>query len=756
MNSARFGRCELRPEERELRVDGKLATLGGRTFDLLLLLVGSAGELVTKEQILGQVWRGTVVEENTLQVHISALRKILGVDRSFIKTISGHGYRFVARVSQGDSARSSAKTVARLLTNIPAPTAELFGRAPELAAVLGLVGEHRMVTLVGAGGMGKTRIGLEAARRLRDRFPDGVWLAQLGALRDPELVASTVAATLQIESTGSNDFAKRIAVELASKTTLLVLDDCEHVIEAAARIAEAVLAASPTVRIIATSRESLRADGERVFRVRGLDVPRPDCDNTAEILGAGAVQLFMARALAAEPRLELDTRTSNAAAVICRRLDGIPLAIELAAARVATLGVEELAARLNDRFSLPSGGRRSALPRHQTLRALIDWSYDLLTEAERVTLRRLAVFAGSVTLAAASTVIPGPNSPTLDVLEGIASLVEKSLVVADVSAGATPCYRMLETTRQYAREKLSESGEFETLARRHALHFLGLLAQAEAEGDTRPAAEWLTRYGPSIDDVRAALTWSFSPTGDTSLGVALTVVATPLLIQCSLIDECRERVDRALSAAVPASSRDLSTEMRLLAARSQSLVHTVGLIPETRASWIRTYELAASLDNAEHQLRALWEQVSVCINTGELAGALELGRKLADLAGQRGDAGDVLAAGRVNGYVLHLLGQHAQARCHLEGGLERAHRLAPQSHFDRYGIDRASRHSARWRVSYGCKDFPIAPKSLRKPRCRRPRPWATEHRCDTPPPRPRAQPRFLAVISTTRSAISPC
>ncbi|HEX4152246.1 MAG TPA: winged helix-turn-helix domain-containing protein [Steroidobacteraceae bacterium] len=683
----RFGRCELRAQQRELKVAGKPVAIGSRAFDLLLLLIAAAGELVSKDRILKEVWPGMIVEENTIQVHISMLRKALGSDREALKTISGRGYRFVARLAPcGAPGADGTEVTARVVpTNLPAPTSELIGREADLARVIDLLMSHRLVTLVGAGGLGKTRIGLDVARRLRDRFPDGVWLAGLGSLRAPGLVAPTVAAALGLESADGSGFAERIGNGLAGKVALVVLDDCEHVIDAASQIAETLLLASSTVRVIATSREPLRADGERIFHVPGLGMARQYSDDLDEMLASGAVQLFMARAQAAEPRLGIDRRTASAAAAICRRLDGIPLAIELAAARVAALGVEEVAARLDDRFALLNAGRRTALPRHQTLRATMDWSYDLLSAPERMTLRRLSVFAGAVTFAAASAVIADGDFSVGDAMTHIATLVEKSLVVADVDGSVTR-YRLLETTLQYAREKLAESGEREPLARRHALYFLDLLEGAEAEADTRAVAEWLAQYGPCLDDVRAALGWSFAPGGDASLAVALTVAATPLWFQCSLAEECRERVDRALSRDVPDASRDLRSEMRLLAARSESLGLTNGLGLETCVSWTRTLDLAASLDNAEYQLRALSELVEIHANMGDLAQASALGRRLHDIAARRGDAGDLLAGERMVGHVLHLMGDHAAARLHLESQLERV-KLVVQSHLDRYRVD---------------------------------------------------------------------
>jgi predicted ATPase/DNA-binding winged helix-turn-helix (wHTH) protein len=482
----RFGHCELRPHERELRVDGRYAPLGSRTFDLLLLLVKSAGELVTKSEMLSGVWPRTIVEENTIQAHICALRKALGRDRGYLKTVSGRGYRFVAHLSESPTVNPAGivalSSIVEPPSNVPAPTSELIGREDVLANVIDLMTKHRLVTLVGPGGIGKTRIGLEAARHLRQTFADGVWLAELASLHDPELVAPAVIAALRLEPIEGVDSADRLAKTLAGKSLLLVLDDCEHVIEAATHVAEALLAASPAVRVIATSREQLRADGERIFRVPALDVS-PECsDDVEELLSSGAARLFFNRANAAGLRLSVDHGVATAAAAICRRLDGIPLAIELAASRVAALGVEAVAARLDDRFELLTGGRRTALARHRTLRAAMDWSYDLLRDPERVTLRRLSIFAGSMTFEAVRSVLAGEISAN-EIMDHIVNLVAKSLVIAEVG-GPVARYRMLETTRQYALEKLIEAGEFERIAHRHAQYFCNLFERAEAEGDT--------------------------------------------------------------------------------------------------------------------------------------------------------------------------------------------------------------------------------------------------------------------------------
>ncbi|MDB5443426.1 MAG: transcriptional regulator [Phenylobacterium sp.] len=475
-----FGRFRLVLHSRELLLQGAPVPIGNRAIDVLLALIDACGELVTKDELLSRVWPNTTVEENNLQFQISTLRKALGADRDFIKTVCGRGYRFVAeitverRATRPDEAstaidRSSAQVVQ--LVDLPPPGAlpaarsELVGRDAQLSDVAALVAANRLVTLVGAGGIGKTRLALELARRLLSNFEDGVRIAELGPLSDPELVLPTIAAALELSDAAASP--ERLAAALGPRRPLLVLDNCEHVIDAVAAITEALLHANPSLQVIATSREPLRAEGEWVYRVPPLDVPPEGAEAAEDVLQHSAAKLFMARTAAAQPVALLDRRLAAAVAKICRRLDGVPLAIELAAASAAALGVEGLASRLDDRLSLLTNGRRTAPTRHQTLRATLDWSYELLSEPERVVMRRLAVFADEFTMEAASAVAASREVTAADVVGCLAALVTKSLVASDVG-GPVPHYRLLETMRAYAMERLVESGEVEAVARRHA------------------------------------------------------------------------------------------------------------------------------------------------------------------------------------------------------------------------------------------------------------------------------------------------
>jgi predicted ATPase len=570
-------------------------------------------------------------------------------------------------------------------TNLPAPTSELIGRADALTEVTELLGVHRLVTLIGAGGIGKTRLGLEVARQVLPGFADGVWVAELAPLSDPGLVPATVAVALGLTLLAGAESPERVAAALGAKRVLLMLDNCEHVIEAAARMAEALLRANPHVRVMATSREPLRAPGEYVYRVLPLEVPAEGAEAREDLLKAAAVQLFVARAQAVE-HFSLDVRTAAITGAVCRRLDGIPLAIELAAARTATLGLEELAAHLDDRFRLLTGGHRTALPRHQTLRATLDWSYELLSAIERTALRRLAIFVGGFTLEAASAVATASDLGAPEVVDNVTNLAAKSLVVVEV-AGAVTRYRLLETTRAYALEKLTESGELEQVARHHAEYYRDLFERAEAEWETRPTLEWVATYGRQIDNVRTALDWAFSPSGDASIGAALTAASVPLWFQHSLMVECRGRVERALAGLGPRAGRGGRREMQLFAALGVSLMQTKGPAPDTTAAWTTALEIAERLDDIEYQLRAVWGLWHFRVSLGECRAALALAESFCGRVAGSDNPAELLVGERMVGVSLHYLGDQANARRHLERMLSRYVTPAHRSHAIRFQYD---------------------------------------------------------------------
>jgi predicted ATPase/DNA-binding winged helix-turn-helix (wHTH) protein len=605
------GAWEVNLATRELRANGVAVPIGSRAFEIVGMLAKAAGEVVTKDDFMQHVWSGIVVEDNTIQVHISAIRKALGPDRGMLKTVPGRGYCLLGNwtIRQGNTPskpdsleRADAAAPHSFLTNVPVAASALVGRETAVLHLCDLVSAYRAVTLTGPGGIGKTVLASEVARRLFPKTESDIFFVELAPLSAPELVASTVASVLGLRLGGDGISPESVARAIGNKKLLLVLDNCEHVIDAAARLVETLVRQCPRTSVLATSRELLRIQGESVFHVAPLEVPSPEQEASGDVLEHNAVQLFIARMRSLQADFVARGENLPAIAAICRRLDGIPLAIELAVARAATLGIAEVAGRLDDRFRLLTGGRRT-LPRHQTLRATLDWSYSLLPAEERVVFRRLAVFAGVFDLAAACAIVASPEITSPQVIEHLSALVAKSLVVAE-SDGTVVRYRLLDTPRSYAREKLDESGEREELARRHAAYHLDLLERAEPEWESR-RAELVSEFRGYVDDVRTAMDWAFSPVGDGLLGVALAAAAVPLWIYLSFTVEQCVRAEQALAALTAAGGVDARREMKLQVALARARRSSGVAMPDVEPALARALHLAESLGDVDHQLRTL-------------------------------------------------------------------------------------------------------------------------------------------------------
>lgn len=514
LTSQRFGRCEILPEQRQLLVNGQPAVLGARAFDLLLCLVELRDRVVGKDELMARVWPGVVVEENNLTVQISALRKLLGGDA--IATVAGRGYRFTLPALDGAAGDSSP--VGALLPptptapttaphNLPTERSSFIGREQEISAVRQAVGQHRLVTLTGVGGSGKTRLALRVGALELGRFADGTFFVDLGPLSDDELVATAMARAcgLLIEGLGLSgaSTANRLVAALTRRTSLLIVDNCEHLLDAVAALVDRIQTECPDICILATSREALGVEGEQVVPVPALGLPDDALPGPAE--ASDAVRLFVDRAQLVKPGFTLGADNGAAVVAVCRHLDGIPLAIEFAAARVAHLSLQQIAERLEDRFRLLTGGRRR-LQRQQTLAAALDWSHDLLSDDERAVFRRLAVFAGSFALDAAEAVCSADDIPKEQVMDLLGSLVAKSLVGTVEDGSSHVRYRLLETVRMYASEKLAAAGEAQALRTRHCDWYLAWLDATPLEYLVHDLAT-VANVGREIDNLHAAADW---------------------------------------------------------------------------------------------------------------------------------------------------------------------------------------------------------------------------------------------------------
>jgi len=518
--------------------------------------------------------------------------------------------------------------------------------------------------LTGPGGIGKTSLAIKAVRYLLPDFEDGGWLVELASLSDPGLVPSTVASTLGLKLAGEIS-AESVARAAGRRHLVLVLDNCEHVIDAAANLAETFTRSCPRATIVATSREILRIDGEAVYRVPPLEVPALGQAAPDYIMQYSAVELFVARTKALNAGFTPHAEDLASIAAICRHLDGMPLAIEFAAARAAVLSVQGVAAGLRDRFALLTAGRRTALPRHRTLRATLDWSHELLPETERRLLRRLAVFPGGFTIEAAAAVMTDTGFDASAVLDGIANLVAKSWVALDKSGGNAR-WALLETIRAYAIEKLVEHAEAEIAAKHHALYFRDLFAPQARDARPSLSDDDLARRVREIDNVRAALDWSFSPAGDPAIGVDLTAAYAPVWQHLSLMSECRERCERALLSLEPDVTENMWLRMELQMDLAAAIFITMGPPEQAKTLLTEALETADALNDLNAQARALSTLISVYASRGEYGKAQIAAERIEQIAHRIGDPIHLRFAYQQRGTTLLWGGRPREARQYLE------------------------------------------------------------------------------------------
>ncbi len=668
-----FGPFSLVVSERLLTKAGAAVELGARTFDTLIALVSQPNEVISKRDLLARVWPDITVEEASLRFHIASLRKALGdgMDGArYIATVAGRGYCFVAPVARSymDSGHIAASPGFQY-ANLPSRLTRMVGRDDDLVRLSAQLTAARFVTIVGAGGVGKTTVAVAVGHELFEAFAGAVLFVDLGMLSDPKLAATALASMLGL-SVQSHDVSPTLIAYLRDKRILLILDTCEHLIEAVATLASHIFTAAPQVHILATSREALQVEGEHVYKLDPLACPPDDPSLSAAAARTfPAPQLFVERAAASGARLDFTDAEAAIVVSICRKLDGVALAIELAARRVDAYGLRQTAALLDQRLTLLWLGPRTAPPRQRTLHATLDWSYGLLSELERVVLRRLAVFVGHFTLDAALAVVAGGTVDQSLVFGAIDGLVAKSMV-ATSPLGAMMRYRLLDTTRAYALEASTDDGEFADLAVRHATYYRRWLEQSGTEWPRLSTGAERAPHFAALNNVRAALEWCFGANGNAKIGVGLAAAAAPVLLAMSPLTECHRWSERALQALDDLGGGELE-EMHLQRTLGVSLMFTRGGKDAARVALNRSLAIAEQRGEALDQMRVLGPLNMFHLRTGNFKAALRDAERCSAIARSVEDPVSAELAHCILGISLHLSGDLGRARAELEAAVRR-------------------------------------------------------------------------------------
>ncbi len=685
-----FGDYRFIPDRQLLMLGVNPVRVGSRVLDLLHKLISHAGEVVGKNELMSFAWPDTFVHESNLKVNIASLRRVLSSDASglsYIATVTGRGYRFVApvRTYGGDRKQhcfDPVKASTRELPRLP----HVVGRDDIVAELGARLPKGRMLTVVGQAGVGKTTVAVAVAKSLRDHYREGVCFVDLAVIGDPQLVDVTIAAALGIGGKWANTLAG-IVETLRDHEILLVLDNCEHVLSTASAIAEHLTLALPGLHIIATSREPLRSRSESIYRLPPLPYPDEHSgkDRTAA-LTFPAVQLFVQRANEAYG-YQLDDASAPVVAAICRRLDGIALAIELAASRLPVLKPTTLLILLEHTFEPLVASSSATPPRHQTLLATLDWSYQLLSKDEGQLLRLLSVFSASFSFSDVIGVAGDIGRSIEDIVTCTESLAAKSLLSAVHDAEGLR-YRLLDSTRSFAAERLDRSGEAAQVRSSHARYLLRLFEQAEAEWLWRPRNDWTARYAQRANDLREAINWALGDGAQPEVGVRLTAAAIPLWDELSTVAESRRCVERALQCADALSRCDAAVNMKLIASYASGLNFSDHFGPEADAAWTEANRLAREIGNVDYQLRTLWGFGILQTFTGRHRQAIATLEEFAQLAGREDERLAVAEGERVRLTALFYRGDVRRAHNDLKR-LARDHATtAKRSGVARFQVDR--------------------------------------------------------------------
>jgi len=682
-----FGPFQLARARKVLLEDGRPVRLGGRALDLLMALVERPGVTLGRDELVARVWPRTIVEDSSLRVHVAALRKVLGDGQAgarYIVNQPGRGYCFIAPVEMRPELRpvdGRAAASPERSHVLPPRLVRMLGRNDAVAALGARLRARRLVTLVGPGGIGKTTVAIAAAEVHGPTYEEGARFIDLSLIAEPQRVVTALAVSLGLGAAPMEQLT-RIAEFLSDKELLLVLDNCEHVVDSLAPLVATLLRAAPRLNVLATSREALRAESEWLHRLPALTVPAADDILAAdEAMSYSAIELFVERATASVDTFELNDRDVPVVASLCRRLDGNPLAIELAAARVDLFGLAELSAQLDRHVLHLKRGRRDVSARHETLGAMLNWSYQLLTPAQRRLLQLLSIFRARFPLDAAARLVRAVDgsegASDQQVLDGVVDLAAKSLLVSDTH-GESVYFRLLELPRAFALSELKASGQHEAVARKHAEYVMDFIDRASQVWPRVSSVEWRMAYGWILDDIRAVLAWAFANGGDVLLGSSLAMSIWPLMDEASPLDEAGN-IERALAAVdgLPTPNPELEIRLNIAIARMFQLQR--GDLTKADPFNARALELARSCQRPELESEVLMMMVLGAMALGNFPLAALHHQELDAVARASGSALHALVADRMGAQAMHLFGDHEQAGRLAEKVLSHPSRKGPMN-----------------------------------------------------------------------------
>ncbi|CAK6715313.1 putative Transcriptional regulator [Vibrio harveyi] len=687
MSKLFFGEWTLDLNNQLLVNSGKRIPLTKRAFQVLVKLVKAEGELVTKEQLIEEVWQGIIVEENNLQAQISTIRRKLGSDRGLISTEFGKGYRFLGTLKASKNPKSVEKNVSIDVENIwnkkhSQSHHMLLGRETELINLSDLLEHNCLVTITGTAGVGKTCLAKELVQLLATNFRDGTKFVELAPIQEASYVSATILEPLGIY-TGLDSLSDDDLSLLNSIQALLVLDNCEHHIEVLAEHVSVILDVAPNITILATSQEPLHTDGEHQYQLAPLLLPD---SSSKKISDSPAVKLFCRQAEAIRYGFQPTEVQFQTIASICRKLDGLPLAIELAASRINMFSIDDIERSLDERLSYLTTGKRTSLPRHKTLKRAIDWTFQLLSDFEKQLFQHLSVFANKFDLSTIIELHQGFDINTWEIIEAVNGLIHKSLLNTSTDSGDVQFY-MLESLKIFASIKLADSGEASTYKRAHAYLYRQQTEQASVDWIEMSSDKWELRHKSKINDLCLALDWAVIEKNDLHLGIQILKNTPAFWITLSMYDECRRYIEPILFVDYEPFKIDDHDIMHLNCALGKALTWSKGPTEETKNAWEVVLEIGQKITDTEAQLQAHYGLWLYCLRTNQFEAALRHGESFSAIAKSQSSDHDAIATGiRIEGVAKHYLGHHRVALDKLERSIQLLESYPSAQPF-RFGLD---------------------------------------------------------------------